>query len=627
MGKNLIITACLILGVFCWGIAAFLSIRYRKNGKAVIRAVGVGVFASLFFFVYPYAMVESGLFAVPFALLQVMGAAVVASDPLAMFEVLSVTYTVPYLAFYQAVLILLHVIAPLFTIGITLSFFASRFASMSYRIRAGLWDSHIFSDVSERTLSLAESIHASGKKCAFAFLVDSDALDGSFAERVRAIGGYILDLSPAEVGHSLRRSRTFYLLKPESSRNLKDAVHLFTKYDKAGGDKIQIWLYAKDELSSVVFDNIDERIDIRVINEEQLISMGLMQKYPLYEAVEDGRLDILLVGAGSIGLEILKTSLWCSHLGAEIKTCFHVLDRDAKLAAAKLEKQCPGLAKDANVTFTTVDVETDSLQRAMADIRPTYAIVTLGEEQRNLRVAAELRRFYGLGPHIHVLIDHADTESTILANLQISDWKFKKEAGGFEKSLLCSFDLLPFGSYAETYSHVRFSRGYHDRLAMAILAQRFNIGEAEEEYLRNVLNKVEFYKDYAYAYATDIPYKLWMMGLRLVDDGEGDLHLLEEALPLSEELLVNQESARWCYHMRTQGWQIMPLTDVRDGVYRDKLSKRHAKLDARHIDKLSEMVGRDFRRDEVETIRRLPVMIHIANRLHGRAYSVRRIED
>ncbi len=628
MDKNILMTVCLCCGVISWMIAAYLAIRHRRDGKAMIRYTGVGVFASLFFFIYPFAVIESGVFAVPFALLQVMASAVIASDPLAVFEALSSEYTVPYLGIYQAILIILHVIAPLFTIGITLSFFESRFALIIYRVRSFFRESHIFSDINERTISLAESIYASGKRSVFVFIGDAEKLEErrDLAERVKAVGGYILDMAPSEIRHSLRRTRTYYLLKPESGRNLKDAIRLFERYDKVGGDRIKIWLYSKDEISSVVFDNIDERIDIRLVNEEQLISMGLMRKYPLYNAVRDGRLEFLLVGAGNIGMEILKTALWCAQLGDNVKAGFHVLDRNAEHAAARLEGQCPGAAERYNISFESVDIETDSLKAALGRIRPGYIVVALGEEQRNLRVGTEIRRFYGSGVGIHVLTDHSDTETMILGNLRISDWHFEADTAAFAKREICSFELLPFGSYAETYSNMRFSRGYSDLLAMAINAVRFGITEAggdkDEEYFRDLLNKVEFYKNHSYSYATSIPYKLWLMGLQLTDDGVGDVGILEEELPRYERLLVSHESARWRCYMRIHGWRELPMEEVKGSVYQDKMRKLHARLNEDGDRHLSELVGRDFEREDAENLYRLPSIIRLANSLAERPYSV-----
>ncbi len=631
MEKNMIMTVCLCLGLLCWVIAAAFAFRYRKEGAAVIRAAGVGVFASMFFFVYPYSVAQSGVLAFPFALLQVLASAVVASDPLEMFELLESEYTVSYLGLYQTVLIVLHVIAPLFTIGITLSFFESKFASAIYRIRSCFRESHVFSDINERTLCLAESIYSSKKKCVFVFIGDAEQLEEQrdFAKRVRAVGGYVLDVPPSEVKHTLGKTRTYYLLGADSSTNLKNAIHLYEKYDKVGGEKIKVWLYSKDEISSVIFDNLDEKLDIRLINEERLIAMGLMQSYPLYRGIKNGKLVFLLIGAGHIGLEILKNTLWCSRFGDGIDTEFHVIDLNADLAASKLEKACPGLAEQYNIKFYNADVETLAFTEALNKIAPTYVVATLGQEQRNIAACTEMRRLYGFDngfPLIHVLIDNEDTATMILKNLHISDWSFSKEGKKFQKKELCSFDLLPFGSYFETYSSIRFSKGYYDALAMAINAVRCGItsvdGSQDTEKLRDLLNKVEFYKNYSYAYATAIPYKLWLMGLELSNDGRGDIKLLEEALPQAEAKLISQEEQRWICYMRSIGWTTMPFEEVEGVVYQDKLKKRHARLDVDNIEKLGMAVGRDFAKENRDDIYRLPVIIKLANMLYKEPYSI-----
>ncbi len=631
MDKNLMMTICVCLGILCWAAAVAYAIRCRRDGKAIIRAVGLGVFASEFFFVYPFAVVESGILAVPFALLQVMASAVVASDPLAIFELVSSTYSVGYLNFYHAVLIILHAIAPLFTIGITLSFFESKFAAVIYRVRSAFRESHIFSDVNERTLCLAESIYASNKKSIFVFLGDSEQLEErqDFAERIHQVGGYILDATPAEVRHSLKKTRTYYLLKLAGDHNLKDAISLFEKYDKIGGGNIKIWLYSKDEISSVIFDNLDEKIDIRLINEEQLIAMGLMQSYPLYRGIQGGKLVFLLLGAGHIGLEILRTALWCSRFGEDISAEFHVLDLNADHAAQKLEKLCPGLAKRYDIHFYNANVETAAFTELLKQIHPTYIVATLGQEQRNIAACIEMRRIYGFDgdfPLIHVLIDRADTATMILDNLHISDWYFVKEKCAFQKRELCSFRLLPFGSYAETYSSVRFSHGYYDALAMAINAVRCGIlcldEENNKEKLRDLLNKVEFYKIFSYGYATAIPYKLWLMGLQLEKDGKGQIGALEEALPQFEKQLLAQEQQRWICYMHSIGWQSMPIEEVQGNSYQDKLRKRHGRLDVENQERLGNLVGRDFAKENREDLYRLPAIIRLANSLTDKPYSI-----
>ena len=609
------------------GVRSFLCRKAQKRGEDDRQVSRRRRLCFAVFFFYPFAVAESGLYAIPFSLIQVMAAAVVASDPLAVFEVLSQNYAVSYLNAYKAILIGLHVIAPLFTIGITLSFFERKFAYAMYRLRCAFFPSHIFSGINERTLSIAENIRKNDGKCVILFAEDASGAeeDNEYVRRIKAMSAYAADIAPEAIRHSLRHTRTYYLMKADSAENLKDAVSLFAAYDKKNCDKIKLWLYSKDELSSVVIDNMDEDIDVRLINEEQLISVGLMQKYPLYRG-DEKNLRFLLVGAGNIGQEILKTALWCSRRGQETETVFRVLDRNADSARAKLEKQCPGLIAKYHIIFRNADVETDSFAQALAEATPDYIVVALGSEQRNIRTELYLRRFYGFSPRIHVLTDHADTEEKIISELNVSDWHYSHEAEQFERRESVSLGLLPFGSYDETYGGLRFSDNFTDLLALSVNAVRFGIACVDErndlKRLRNLLNKVEFYKNYSYAYAVSISYKLRIMGLAFVDDGKGDLSALEEALPEWEDVLVAQENERWCCYMRTQGWRELPVAEVRDGVYQDKVRKLHARLAPENVDRLSEAVGRDFRKEDRDNVYRLTSVIRLANSMTDRPYSV-----
>ncbi len=636
MDKNLMMTVCLCLGALCWVIAAGFAVYHRKNVKSAVRFAGVGVFVSLFFLFYPYTSAVNKPFAVPLSIFQVISSATVGSDPIAVVSVLTEGYDVPFIGVYQAIIIVLHVIAPLFTLGITLSFFANKFSAISYRIRSGSRDSHIFSDVNERTLCLAESIHAADKKSLLVFIGDTEKLEErrEVFERIRKIGGCILNVMPTEIRHSLKRTRTYYLLSPSEEDNLKEAISLFDKYDKIGGDRIKIWLYSNDDTASVIFDNLDERIDIRLVNEEYLVALELMRSYPLYRGIKNGRLVILILGAGNIGMEILRMSMWCSCLGENVETEFHVLDIDAEKTARRFEKLCPGMAEKYSVKFYSADVETSEFGDVLGKVEPTYIVATLGDEGRNIAACIEMRRMYGFDgefPLIHVLVDRDDTKETILDRLQISDWSFSSEIDAYRKTEICKFSLMPFGSYTGTYSSVRFSKGYYDSLSMAINAVHCNITETSDahdcEYFRDLLNKVEFYKNYAYAYATAIPYKLWLMGLELKGDGRGDVSLLEKEIPRFETELVLQEENRWMCYMESIGWKPMTLDKVCGRVFQDKLRREHARLIPENIPELSTITGRDFNEENIRDVRRLPTVIRLANSLSDIPYSVVRISD
>ena len=68
---------------------------------------------------------------------------------------------------------------------------------------------------------------------------------------------------------------------------------------------------------------------------------------------------------------------------------------------------------------------------------------------------------------------------------------------------------------------------------------------------------------------------------------------------------------------------LMP-SEVRNGRMGNKLQKKHARIDPQYTKEIEEMTGRDFSKEDVRSIMNLPTVIHIANALYGRNYSVRK---
>lgn len=102
------------------------------------------------------------------------------------------------------------------------------------------------------------------------------------------------------------------------------------------------------------------------------------------------------------------------------------------------------------------------------------------------------------------------------------------------------------------------------------------------------------------------------MGLELVDDGRCDLSVMEETLPAFEDLLLRQETLRFEAFMRASGWTDLPLDCVHDGIYQDKLKKRHARLSAENTKKLSDITGRNFDVEDRQNLYRIPQILRLA---------------
>ena len=628
MNGEVILSICAILTLLIFAVGVVLVILNRKDLKRVVRVLGVCVFLMLMSAIYPSFAEEA--YAIGLTLFESMCAMLLNANLGDLLENFN-SFNVAYIGIYKTVLLVLLIIAPLFTVGITLSFFSEKFVRLIYRIRSEFRDTYLFSAINERTLCIAEDVAETDRKAviAFALRISEDDIDAESLARIKKIGAYLINDDITQIKHSLRHTRNYYLLDTNDSENLEAGLRIYQRYNKERTDKVNMWLYTKNEISDVIFDHLYETFNVRLINEEGLIARTLATNYPVFDAVKDGRLSILIVGGGHIGLEILRTMTMCSCLGEEITVDINVIDLNGDKSRDIFEKSSPSLAEKWNVKFHSADVKSASLSKALDSVDPTYIVICLGNETLNMETALYIRRKYGITdgfPRIHALIDYKRIEEEISPNLCVSDWKYNPENRKFESTPICSFEIKTFGSYEDTYKGLRIGASYRDCLAVAVNAANRGVTAVDSqnnaEWLTDLYNQVGFYKDYSDAFAVSVPYKLWMLGLELVEDGAGDVSALEKVLEANMDMLRKNENKRYEAFMRSKGWtQLLPC-EVQNGRMGNKLGKKHARIDPQYTKELEEMTGRDFSKEDVRSIMNLPTIIRIANTLYGKNYSV-----
>lgn len=630
MNGEVILSICAILTLLIFAAGATLVILNRRDFRRVVRVLGVCVFLMLMSAIYPSYAEES--YSIGLTLFESMCAMLLNANLGELLERFN-GFDVAYIGVYKTVLLILLIIAPLFTVGITLSFFSEKFTRIVYRIRSHFKDTYLFSAINERTLCIAEDIAQAHKKAVivFALRIFKQDIDAETLARIKEINACVISDDIVGIGHTLRHIRNYYLLDTDSGENLDAGLRLYKRYNGEYTDKVNMWLYTKNEISEVIFDHLYETFNVRLINEEGLIARALATDYPLYDAVKDGKLSILLVGGGNIGLEILRTLTMCSCLGTDVQVDINVIDLNGEKAKTIFEKASPALAEKWNIKFHSADIKTSAFTEVLNGIEPTYIVVSLGSETLNMETALYIRRKYGIKnalPFIHALVDHKSIDEQITPNLCVSDWKYNTAHRKFESTPVCSFEIKTFGSYEDTYKGLRIGASYRDCLAVAVNAANRGItavdSENNAETLTDLYNQVCFYKDYSDAFAVSIPYKLWLVDLELTDDGQGDVSALESALEAGVDNLRKHENKRYEAFMRGKGFTQMMPSEVGDGRMGNKLQKKHARIDPQYTKELEEMTGRDFSKEDVRSIMNLPTVIRLANALYGKHYSVRK---
>ncbi|MCH5158176.1 MAG: hypothetical protein J1F33_03155 [Clostridiales bacterium] len=636
MSDKAIIILCSVIALAVLGASVTFAVLARRNLKRIVRILGAGVFLMLVAMIFPSYSIQGESYALGLALVQSMCAMLLNADAGAILSAFD-GYTLGFIDFYKGVVLALLIIAPLFTVGITLSFFSDKFTRLLYRIRSSYKPTYLFSEINERTLCAAEDIARKNKKPVIVFAVrtDKNDVDAGSLDRIKSIGASIISDDIVNINHSLKRERNYYMFCADSTANLDAGLRLYKKYNGAQTSNVNMWIYTNDEISEVIFDHLYETFNVRLINEEKLIARRLVSDYPLYNAVEGGKLSVLVVGSGSIGLEIVRVAAHCSCLGEGVEAEINVVDMYGDKAQSAFDKTAPSLREKMYIKFHTADINSSEFTEILGKIKPTYIVLALGNLNRNLETAIYIRRFYGMEnglPHIHALVDHKRIEEQILPNLCVSYWTYDEDSLKHKSEFIGSLGIKPFGSYEETYSDLRISASYLDCLAVAHNAAYCGVTELNERYtpavLTDIYNQVIFFKDFSDGFAVSIPYKLHLLGLELTDDGEGDVRLLEEKLSDKANVatLRAHENKRYEVFMRGNGWTDLPISDIKQGRLGDKLKKKNARLDNRYINELTALTGRDFDKEDELPLYNMPIIIKLANALYGKNYSVREIK-
>ena len=217
-------------------------------------------------------------------------------------------------------------------------------------------------------------------------------------------------LWPWRRGHILR----FFFLSENTDRNFQRMQDfLLTVQEKSlfahcsislpeGQFQQELYLLSETESAPMLIDHLrgllkDTKIfqntDLRLLDRYRAISYDLLRSKPLHRHIRDGRLNILVLGFGKIGREFFRTT--CS-LGTlhDCRTEFTLCDQQIGTRLGSFLSQCPELRKSVTILPRKLNVETDALERLIKASEYHYILVALGDDERNIRVASRLKRFY-----------------------------------------------------------------------------------------------------------------------------------------------------------------------------------------------------------------------------------------
>lgn len=254
----------------------------------------------------------------------------------------------------------LYTLAPLLTFGFILSFFKNISAYRQYIL--SFWKhTHVFSELNEKTLALAESILEKDKKTRkikfipSALVVFTDVLETEdeasldLIEEAKELGALLFSRDLESIKYRRKRTMrrvTFYLISDDEAEKIRHAEAMMNAYDYEG---VTLHLFSNDIRSDLLLTTHSvEHMKITRLNDVQSLIYHDLDEHGLrlfrHARQElDGQkvISAVVVGLGKYGIEMVKALSWfCQLDGYRVK--IHAFDRDEN-AADRFADRCPDL--------------------------------------------------------------------------------------------------------------------------------------------------------------------------------------------------------------------------------------------------------------------------------------------
>ena len=293
---------------------------------------------------------------------------------------------------------------------------------LPHRVPGGAKFWHIFSELDANSVRMAKELSDDGHLCIF-LRTRRDKADPELLKDIQNINYFLYPGDETRFLHwKPRRSRflRFYFLLENTDTNfdrmrnfLVDAKEhrLFTPCNAMpDGVEFQqeLYLLSETESAPMLIDKLRDFLseddeakmvfphtELYLLDRFRATSYELLMKKPLHSFVNGRNLNVLVLGFGKIGREFFRTA---SHMGV-IHGCTTTFTLCDMLIREKLDRflsQCPELDQSVCFQPKELDLETAALEDLLSRWEYHYILVALGDDERNIRVASRLKRFYRL---------------------------------------------------------------------------------------------------------------------------------------------------------------------------------------------------------------------------------------
>ena len=173
-----------------------------------------------------------------------------------------------------------------------------------------------------------------------------------------------------------------------------------------------------ESVENLVRKPVFQNTELHLLDRFRATSYDLLRTKPLYEHVHDGRLHVLVLGFGKIGREFFRAACSLGILHG-CTTEFTLCDLDICSKLNGFLSQCPELCQSVTIHPRKRNLDTAALEQLVAAADYHYILVALGDDERNIRVASQLKRFYRLHHWEHLASRRTeDLQPQICVNIE-----------------------------------------------------------------------------------------------------------------------------------------------------------------------------------------------------------------
>lgn len=522
----------------------------------------------------------------------------------------------------------IYTFAPVLTITAVMSLFADyvKLGKKELFRYIGIKDVYVFSELNERSIILAKDISECKKKARIYFCdVFASNTENYYELKEKADGIKAVCLKQDVATENFRKKFTnkhfskvnYFLLSNDETENLNQAVELINKYEFVSSEsddteEIKKQIKAKnvdkyDNLyvfsSKVNYQSLNDKYYTKKINikyrntaESFVFSYANDNAYKIIQTAREEKLpyndkkislkivDVLILGLGSYGQEMFKLLVWLCQLdGYGVR--IHAFDKNPN-AKSEFELKFPGLMDKNNNHFfnkigtnyeinihSGIDVNSAEFKNKLYEVYdksvPTYAFVSLGDDETNINTARIIDRIFY--QRYSVNIDWLDTENS----------KIKKIDAVVHNKYSCDVNqsdvFCCIGDYNGVYSVnniisyeferqgrlIHIERGYpEDNFWADSYSYRSSISEVFFKNVRNSVIDFDSVKVFSYSGENLGTVMLNQSDTKnnssntiyITDENAKVLHNIDKSVNGYENYAKIIERNRWCAYLLTEGF-------------------------------------------------------------------------